>query len=31
MSFDTAVVILFTQGIGLGALVYGTFAFFDYK
>jgi 4-hydroxybenzoate polyprenyltransferase len=25
--FDTAVVILFTQGIGLGALVYGTFAF----
>ncbi len=25
--FDTAVVILFTQGIGLGAVVYGLFAF----
>lgn len=25
--FDTAVIILFTQGIGLAALVYGTFAF----
>lgn len=25
--FDTAVIVLFTQGIGLAALVYGTFAF----
>ena len=25
--FDTAVIILFTQGIGLAAIVYGTFAF----